>query len=182
MTTISKIAVLGCGALGSRIALELADKDLWLELYDRDKVAADNIGPSAFSRFDIGKSKAFALAGYVGGRNGNALARTVDVTKAKLAPADLVIDCLDNAEARNYMMRRVELPIVHVGVNWGVGEVVWGKQLYFAEAGAPVCTHELGRGIIGLTAAVASVAIQTYLATMNKANYLINVDGTIIKS
>lgn len=183
---MKNITILGCGAIGSRLALELASPDVHMKLYDHDKVADDNIGTSAYSRYDIGKQKAWALAAMVGTRKGMSEGIHIDITRKGAIRTnekiDLIIDCLDNAKARNMLRAMsVSYPLVHVGVAENVGEVMFGLQIYDpAVDGLHVCTHMLGRNIICLTAAVAARAVENYLRNGTQKNYLINESGKVM--
>lgn len=184
MTMTIRVGIIGCGAIGSRLALELANPDRVLCLYDHDKVADDNIGTSAYSRYDIGKQKAWALAAMVATRKGQAEALHQDILRKPIRDTqgfNLIVDCLDNAKARNYLDDLAHgYDIVHVGVAEGVGEVMWGRQSYHADAGVHVCTHMLGRNIICLTASVAALAIERFLLDAYQKNYMVNSNGKVM--
>jgi hypothetical protein len=58
--------MLGCGAIGSSAALQLARMGaVYLHLYDRDKVEEVNIGVSQYVQSDLSKAKVDALKGHL---------------------------------------------------------------------------------------------------------------------
>ena len=58
--------ILGCGAIGSSAALQLARMGAaYFHLYDRDKVEDVNIGVSQYGERDIGREKVDALKGHL---------------------------------------------------------------------------------------------------------------------
>jgi len=62
--------ILGCGAIGSSAALQLARMGAaYFHLYDRDKVEDVNIGVSQYMQQDLGNAKVDALKGHLLGVN-----------------------------------------------------------------------------------------------------------------
>ena len=58
--------ILGCGAIGSSAATQLARMGaVYFHLYDRDKVEDVNIGVSQYIEADINKEKVDALNGHL---------------------------------------------------------------------------------------------------------------------
>lgn len=178
-----QIVVFGCGALGSRIAYDIAKAERILDLYDRDRVSVDNIGTSLFVRPHIGLNKVRALSQMIGVKGVLVYTFPEDITYAKLDESQtLVIDCLDNAQSRNLSNRlalRYKVPIIHIGVGEGVGEARWGQFDYNdPEPGTtPICTHQLGIPVIALTAAIGVVAIEQFLLDGSQNNYIVNAGG-----
>ena len=61
-----RIHIVGCGAIGSHVAEQLARYGLTkITLYDFDKVEAHNIANQLFTQEDIGKLKVRAVADYL---------------------------------------------------------------------------------------------------------------------
>ena len=95
----ARIAVIGCGALGSAVAMGLARAGaLDLTVFDSDTFAAGNLVRHTLEAGDVGQDKAARLARQLAAANPNA---TVEAEPAILLPADvqklddadLIIDC-----------------------------------------------------------------------------------------
>lgn len=62
----ARVHIIGCGAIGSHLALQLAKMGLTnLVLYDMDTVSIENMSNQGFRMSDIGKNKAEALASII---------------------------------------------------------------------------------------------------------------------
>ena len=154
------ILILGCGAIGSRIAIELQGHDLIL--VDNDRVEAHNIPTSAYSSYHIGQTKVMALSEmcHFRGIQTRVFHRTFDMTFPNV-DVDLVIDCFDNTTARQDASRVYkDHTLYHVGVSEDrVGCV--GLDGYYPmpvsrdDTNNPICTHLMGQPILSMTALVA---------------------------
>lgn len=171
------ITLCGCGALGSRLALELCNlKEEWV-LIDDDKVEAANIGTSAFFLQHVGQDKAVALAELMWRKNRVIANPQVKELAQPLDSKGLILDCFDNPYSR---LLTISPNTLHVGVGVGeVGSVIWDKDytkpsLDFERGNNPVCTHELGDLIIRSTVAVAVYSIRQFLGEGVKKSYFLN--------
>lgn len=200
MTT--QIVLAGCGALGSRIALNIVTPDMQFVLIDNDKVAIENIGTSAYDYMDIGRDKTVALYGkLVDAIIPNGAYPTEHKLKDKrirskgqiLSSTDmvnpgmrfLIIDAFDNGKARNLTAdagkwHNVHVDVVHIGVSpQGIGSIEWNatwQRMDERETINEVCTHEVGRSLILLTSTVASIIINTYLQTGEMKDAYVDVN------
>lgn len=170
-----RIAFLGCGALGSQIAWNLAYPNHWeFILVDFDTIDQNNVetGTTVFSRQHIGASKVNALAEIVW-RKGrvNCEVRNERMTAANIGRLwegmDLVLDLFDNAASRRLTMSRslpLNPPVMHVAVSGArTGQIAWNDRYEPAEDGPnPVCTHALGARILRMTSTVAAGAVESF--------------------
>src|SRR3990167_4667573 len=177
-----KIAILGCGALGSRIASDLALPGRTFLLWDQDKVAQENLGTSVYTYPDIGLWKVKALASILYTRN---KCRCDGINHQFPSPMistmqgiDLFVDCFDNRTARNATLELQ--PIVHIGLSDDAGEVVWNPSRYEYK-GVPICTHQLYLPLIAMTACAGVVAIERFIRDKVRVNYLVTSDGSVRK-
>ena len=111
------IAIVGCGALGSRIALELAGQEL--VLWDDDRVGEENVGVSAYSLHHAGRFKTVVLSELCARRGIRAeyVTETLGGGNAgRLSEMALILDCLDNAPSRALLVG-LPAPTLHVGVS-----------------------------------------------------------------
>ncbi len=182
------IVLAGCGAVGSRLALELAAPGLSFLLIDDDRVDGNNVrtGSTIFWSQHIGVYKVWALGEMLARRFGcvsHAFNETLTRSKVQqfglFRGARVIVDGFDNVEARQMLVDLQALPeygqaippVVHVGVSpHGTGLVAWGDKYELPEEAPargvnPVCTHALGRDIITWTSTVAAIIIRQYLET-----------------
>ncbi len=165
------IAIVGCGSLGSRIALELHGTELLL--WDDDRVEEANVGTSAYSLHHAGRFKAVVLSELCGRRGVRAeyVAETLDNTNAgRLSDMALVVDCLDNAPSRA-LLTGLSVPTLHVGVSEaGSGSCLWDSHGYqvpddaYPRGENPVCTHQLNGQLLRMTATTGVGVIEDWLA------------------
>lgn len=185
------IILAGCGAIGSRIAMEMCNLQLEWLLIDDDTVGQENIGTSAFFSQHLGQPKAVALAELMW-RKGRVICkpypRTLSKPVSSLSTAstvDLVIDAFDNPAARKLTLS--DLPTIHLGVDEGeVGSVVWDKhykspEIDFERGTNPICTNQLGDLIIRSTVAVGVYCIRQYLSEGIKNSYFLNGCMNIVR-
>ena len=103
---VSDIAVIGCGAVGSRVAMELVRLGIpSFTVYDMDEVSEYNIANQCFSPAQIGENKAIAIkkAAELFGCNITAITNPVD---ENTYPHSLVFLCVDSMEVRHIVMRK----------------------------------------------------------------------------
>lgn len=165
------IAIVGCGALGSRIALELHGQEFLL--WDDDRVGEENVGTSAYSLHHAGRFKAVVLSELCARRGVRAehVTETLDRGNVvRLSVMALVVDCLDNAPSRA-LLTGLSVPTLHVGVSEaGSGSCLWDHDGYevpddgYARGENPVCTHQLNAQLLRMTATAAVGVIEDWLA------------------
>lgn len=188
------IIIAGCGAIGSRIILEVADRFDNILLIDDDIIEENNIGTSAYYQYAIGAKKTTWLQEqiyYKFGKVVEAYDRTLirpigsQFPKSTvIRPGDLIVDSFDNPQARRLTLNPNTL---HVGVSqFGSGSVMWNDiypepELDFERGENPVCTNHLGKQIIQLASSVAASVILYYLQSQEKVSFIFQEDMTITK-
>jgi molybdopterin/thiamine biosynthesis adenylyltransferase len=159
--------VAGCGALGSRIAVDLARLGAeHLSLLDCDRVEEKNTRNQLYTFRDVGATKVAALSNYISLATGKRCVwshrkLTPDNARSEVSNSDLVIDCFDNAFSRNALSaacRKLSIPCMHVGIASEVGEVVWTGE-YAPVEGLEACTLDVSLTVITVTAAIAIEAL-----------------------
>ena len=164
------IAIVGCGALGSRIALELNGQDLLL--WDDDRVEEQNVGTSAYSLHHAGRFKTAVLS-EICARRGIRAQFTIDTLDRgnvkRLSGMSLILDCLDNVPSRT-LLTGLGIPTLHVGVSAeGSGSCLWDHDGYqlpsdgYSRGQNPVCTHQLNAQLLRMTATVAVGVVEDWL-------------------
>lgn len=191
--------IVGCGALGSRIALELAGQypDAVFYLIDDDVVKPENIGTSAYFQEQVGMQKVIALAELLYRKAAVKALPVLLTIKRSLNIASYVgptynrddfilIDSLDNMRARSATVLIENTLHVGVGQN-GTGEVVWEDKFELPEyehwtsrGDNRICTHQLGQQLLQYTAAVAVGVIREYTEHNNKRSVVVHETMEVI--
>ncbi|MHA1410533.1 MAG: HesA/MoeB/ThiF family protein, partial [Candidatus Odinarchaeia archaeon] len=120
----SRVCVIGLGGLGWLTSITLAGMGVgFLRLVDRDVVELSNLQRQLiYTVNDIGKSKAEAIAERLSERNPNieieplALSVSLETIEEIISDIDVVVDCLDNFQARrivNYGCIKKNVPFVY---------------------------------------------------------------------
>lgn len=103
---LTDIAVIGCGAIGSRVAMELIRLGIKsFTVYDFDEVSDVNISNQAFDFSQIGKNKAEALRDVAKSFGCEVKAITTPLTK-ETTPHNIVFMCADSMELRQDIIRK----------------------------------------------------------------------------
>lgn len=187
------VVVVGVGALGSHAVLLLRNqKDVSIRVVDFDRVERKNVMSQFHTAMAVGKPKVLALKAamhtFFGLKLQDMPRKLVDDNATELlGDAFLVIDCLDNLEARALVQKTVRsknLPCVHgaLAADGAFGRVVWDEHFVAdSEAGVGGATCEDGQQLpfIGLTAAYLARAAQEFLERGNKHNFQVTVGGTV---
>jgi sulfur carrier protein ThiS adenylyltransferase len=143
----ARVLVVGCGGLGSAVALQLAGSGVGnLVLCDFDEVELSNLHRQlSYRESDVGCSKTLALQAQIGSLNSGIKTRCVnrkmDLTSLSIEAqlADLVIDCSDNFPTRQQINRAcltTGTPLVSgAAVGWN------GQLTYFNYRPNSPCYH-----------------------------------------
>lgn len=175
------IAILGCGAIGSNLALSLARRGFrHFRLLDKDRVESHNISTQVWNEDDVGTLKVSALIDRLLGINGSILVTSAqeDILQERRLPSSvLFIDSFDNKEARQ---RAIELApyeyLLHCGMSENSGMVEWHSKKYKVPEDRDLidpCAYPLSRTLVELTVIAASEAITKFLLGGDKINYLV---------
>ncbi|WP_281950522.1 HesA/MoeB/ThiF family protein [Nitrosophilus kaiyonis] len=120
-----KIAIIGCGGLGSSVAIALGASGIGeIYLVDFDKVSLHNIHRQiAFKMDDEGKYKAEVLAKLIENRcpyvKALAFNESFDEFKKRALNYDLIIDCTDNLKSREKIdefSKEIKIPWIYGSV------------------------------------------------------------------
>lgn len=121
------VFIAGLGGLGNPVSLYLAAAGAGcLRICDNDRVELSNLNRQVlYSENDIGKLKADCTGERIAAFNGNtkleSLTASIDKEQIGILAgnADILVDCLDNAETRSVLNRYAvenSIPLVHAGV------------------------------------------------------------------
>lgn len=171
-----RVVVVGVGALGSHVVQLGRSLPVQWKVIDYDRIEAKNLLAQFHTRMGVGKNKAQALQQAMQGMFGvkiDAIPHrlTADNTEALLGDADLVVDCLDNAEARTLVQQFVRArgtACLHGALAPGgeLGRVVW-DHLFAIDGedtpGQETCEGGEHLAFIAQTAATLAQAIALYV-------------------
>jgi molybdopterin/thiamine biosynthesis adenylyltransferase len=180
------IVIVGVGALGSHAAQFLRNA-AGLRVVDFDRVEQKNVLSQFHARSTTGKAKVVGLQQtfqFLFGTKVAAVPHKLVSENARelLAPADLVLDCLDNGAGRRVLqafVRELSLPCVHgaLAADGSFGRVIWDDQFRIDEEpadGAATCADGAHLPFIGMVAAFLARSAQEFLEAGHKLSFVIH--------
>lgn len=185
-----KIVIIGVGALGSHLAQALRNEPVRMVVIDHDRVEMKNVASQFHFKNGVGKKKVEALKQlmqFAYGRKievvGNKL--TEDNAEQLLGGADLLIDCLDNGEARRVVQghaRAAGVPCLHgaLAADGSFARVVWTEDFVVDDedgAGAPTCEDGEFLPFIQLASSYLALAAQRFLRSGRRVGFSIFPGG-----
>lgn len=105
-----KATVIGVGAIGRQVALQLAAIGTpWLQLIDHDKVEAVNLGPQGYFESDIGRTKVEATADMCRRLNYDVKMHTEQARfRRSMEIGNVVFCCVDRIDTRRLIWEAVK--------------------------------------------------------------------------
>ena len=185
------VTVVGVGALGSHVVQFLRGEAVTLKVIDFDRVERKNTLSQFHGMKTIGKSKVqslqqtmqFLFARKIEGIPHRLREENLD---ALLKGSDLVLDCLDNHEARslvcNYVREGRGLSCLHgaLAADGQFGRVIWDEYFVPDDSGpAGIATCEDGGQLpfIGMVATHLAYATQIFLREGKKIGFSVSPAG-----
>jgi predicted ThiF/HesA family dinucleotide-utilizing enzyme len=185
------VTIVGVGALGSHLVQFLRSEDIEIRVIDFDRVEQKNVQSQFHSKPSVGKLKVDALKQsmqFLYGKKIHTFShKLVADNVSNLLQGDLVIDCLDNGEARRIIqshVRETDMPCLHgaLAPDGTFGRVIWDKQFVIDdEAGQGGATCENGEFLpfIAITASYLARAAQIFLADGKQTGFSIAPNGVV---
>lgn len=182
----------GVGALGSTAVQYCRNLDAELRLVDFDRVESKNLAAQWFVKQSAGKNKAEAirlqLANFYGVKAEAMGVRLAANNAAQLlGGCALAVDCFDNADSRLVLAeaaRGAGVPLVHAALaaDGTFGLVRWDER--FAPdrediAGQATCEGGEHLPMIGLVGATLARAIQDFVRSSERNDYMISLSGVV---
>jgi len=196
MTTVAgeqRIVIAGIGALGSHLVPLLRNLPADLVVVDFDRVEKKNVASQFYGTSTVGQTKVEALkrlmlflyAAPVQAKGYRISEANVDVL---LAGATLVVDCLDNGDARRLVqgfVRRHKVPCVHgaLAADGSFARVMWDEAFVIDNedvVGQPTCDGGEHLPFIAATAAWLAQAVQTFCRSGKQFNYYVSPANVIL--
>lgn len=179
-----RVVIVGVGALGSHLVQFLRSDGHTLVAVDFDRVEQKNTLSQFHAKASTGKGKVQALQQTVNflwsvKLEGVPHKLTGDNAQQILGGADLVVDCLDNAESRRVVQgfaREASVPCLHgaLSADGQLGRVVWDESFTIdSEGGVGAATCEDGQHLpfIAMTAAYLARSAQEFLKSGRKLGW-----------
>jgi len=185
------VTIVGVGALGSHLVQFLRSEDIEIRVVDFDRVEQKNVQSQFHSKPSVGKLKVDALKQsmqFLYGRKIHTIPhKLVSDNVGALLQGDLIIDCLDNGEARRIIQghaRETNTPCLHgaLAPDGSFGRVIWDKQFVIDdEAGQGAATCENGEFLpfIAVTSAYLARSAQIFLANGKQTGFSISPTGVV---
>jgi len=185
------ITVVGVGALGSHLVQFLRSEDITIRVVDFDRVEQKNVQSQFHGKPSVGKLKVDSLKQsmqFLYGRKIHTISHKLVVDNVDaLLQGDLIIDCLDNGEARRLVQANVrdnDIACLHgaLAPDGGFGRVIWDESFTIdSEVGQGGATCENGEFLpfIAITAAYLARAAQIFLNENKKIGFSISPVGVV---
>jgi len=188
---MKKIVIVGVGALGSHVVQFIRSlPQVAITVIDRDRVEQKNVLSQFHPKQAVGRSKVLAMQqtmSFLFSRRVVTVPHrlTADNVETLLGDADLIVDCLDNAEARGLVQRfarRHRMACLHGALSAAgdFGRVIWDESFDIdAEPGEGGATCENGEHLpfIVATAAHLALAIQRHLEGGDQVGFTLHPGG-----
>lgn len=188
----SKVVIVGVGALGSHVVQFMRNMDVDLTVIDMDTVEMKNVASQFHAKGTVRKKKVEGLKQSMNFLFGTRLQTiphklTNDNVEQLLGGADLVVDCLDNAEARTCVQdfcSDEHIPCLHGALDGAgsFGRVIWSENFQIdAESAEGQATCEDGQFLpfIAITAAHVARAAQRFIEDDKRIGYTIHPGGVM---
>jgi len=187
---MSKITIIGLGALGSHAALALRNVP-GLKLVDFDKVEQKNTLSQFHSKMGLRRNKAQALAQALQGMWGIKVEVvphkvTDDNAKVILGGSGLVLDCTDNIAARSCIKQfcvAEGIPLLHAAMSADgtFAQIVWTEDFTADAETGDGATCEDGENVQFhvLVGSMIAVAAKDFINKARKRNFQVMPSGII---
>jgi molybdopterin-synthase adenylyltransferase len=188
------IVIVGVGALGSHVVQFARNFEARLRLIDFDRVERKNVLSQFHGQKGVGKNKVQSVAQvmqFLFGQKVEGVPHklTADNVEQLLGGADIIVDCLDNGEARRLVqgfVSKTGTPCLHgaLAADGAYGMAVWdgNGRIGFRvddEPGGGAATCEDGEHLpfIAITSAYMARSIQQFLLDGTMVGYHVHPGG-----
>lgn len=184
-----QITVVGVGALGSHLIPLLRNLKAELSVIDFDRVEQKNVQSQFHSKTSVGKLKVLGLQQtmqflFKVKLNTNSNKLIGKNAKQLLSSADLLVDCLDNAESRNIVQtyaRKHKIPCVHgaLAADGAYAQIAWNNDFLIDEnpGEAPTCEDGEHLPFISIVSSYLAYSIQTFIGSRKTQGFQVFPGG-----
>jgi molybdopterin/thiamine biosynthesis adenylyltransferase len=186
------ITIVGVGALGSHVVLFLRNAGATIRVIDFDRVEQRNVASQFHGTKSVGKSKVQSLQQgmdffFKTKLDGVPHKLSKDNQKQLLGGSDLVVDCLDNGEARRLVqgfVRAEKIPCLHgaLAADGGFGRVIWDEKFEIDDEGTgagATCEDGVHLPFIAVTSSLLAKAAQDFILHGTKRGFQVHAGGVI---
>lgn len=183
-----KIVIVGVGALGSHVLQFMRNVTAEITIVDFDKVESKNTQSQFHGTPAVGKSKVLALSQamqyFWGSKIKTVPHKLVSANFHQLLSADLIIDCVDNGDARRLIKAYAEerkIPCLHgaLAADGSFGRAVWLERFLIDDVlpaqTAATCENGEHLPFIAITAGFIARAAQRFCSDGKKFCYEVGV-------
>lgn len=187
-----KIIIVGAGALGSHLVQFLRNLEVSLKIIDFDRIEQRNIRSQFHPKGGVGRGKVQYLAQtmqFLWGIKIEIVPHKLTSNNASqlLGGADLVVDCLDNGEARRIIqgfVRDTETACLHgaLSADGAFGRVIWDSDFKADDedvVGTVTCEDGGFLPFIALASSYLALSVQEYVLNGKKIGFHIHGSGSI---
>lgn len=187
-----RVIIAGVGALGSHLVQFIRNEDINIVVVDMDRVEQKNVLSQFHGKASVGKNKAQSMQQtmkFLYGLKLEGLPRKIQDNNVEvlLKGSDLVVDCLDNLEARALIQNYVRdngIPCLHgaLAADGAFGRVIWDEQFVIdpeAVEGGATCEDGEHLAFIGVVSCYLARSIHEFLNNDKRFGYQINPTGVI---
>jgi molybdopterin/thiamine biosynthesis adenylyltransferase len=181
-----QITIVGAGALGSNFVQFARNFDAKLRVIDFDKVEQKNTQSQFHPKNTVRKNKVQALQQtmqFLWGIKIDIIPHKLveDNAQQLLGGSDVVVDCLDNGEARRLVQRFVrdnDIACVHgaLAADGTFGQVMWDDKFTIDDEpaeGAATCEAGEHLPFISIVSGILARSVQEYFSSGKSINFLI---------
>ena len=186
------VVLVGCGALGSHVLQFMRNLEVTFKLVDFDRIEQRNVQSQFHAKSGVGKNKVQALQQlmqFMWGKKVEGVPHkmTQDNVSKLLGGSDLVLDCLDNGEARRILqglVREADIPCLHgaLAADGSFGRVIWDQDFIIDDEdveGAATCEEGDFLPWIALVSAYMSKSAQDFLSDNQQVGYNVHPGGAV---
>ncbi len=186
------VTVLGVGALGSHVVQLLRNLNVHLRCVDFDRVEMKNLASQFHAKKSVGASKVRGLQQvmqFLFDRKIEAIPHRLkaDNSAALLQGSALILDCLDNYEARSLIQAHIEessQPCLHgaLAPDGQFGRVIWHEHFvadHEGTQGAATCENGAHLPFIAIVASYMAFSAQTFLEQGRKVGFQVHPGGVV---
>ena len=188
---MKKVTIVGAGALGSHLALFLRNEGD-LKVIDFDRVEQKNTLSQFHAKSSVRRNKVQSLQqtmNFLFGVRVQGVPHKLHEGNQEelLGDSDLIIDCVDNAEARQVVQafsRSAGVPCLHgaLSADGDFGRVVWDENFVIDSenvVGTPTCEGGEHLPFIGIASSLLARAAQEFLVNGKKIGFELHPGGVI---
>lgn len=184
----TKLVVVGVGALGSHFVQFIRSENVSLSVIDFDRVEQKNVLSQFHGKPGVGTLKVRSIqqtASLFWGLKITTVPNrlTSDNEYQLLSGAGLIVDCLDNAEARKLVQnfaRKSHTPCLHgaVDAEGSFGRIIWDENFVVdsgSPPGTPTCEDGENLPFLACVASFMARSAQTFLRKGIKEGYQVSL-------